>query len=88
MIIRDYTMYTYTVSYVYRAHVRDELGETTGEMKDVSTGFFVKVVARSRAMADAWVQERHNAEYQSHKDFTLTLIEESEAPHLLIEFTG
>lgn len=88
MRILDYKMYTYVVSYVYRAHVRDDLGETTGRMMTITTTLTEKVVACSRAMADAWIRERHNASYLNHKDFEFRLIEEQSAPHLLIEYAA
>ena len=88
MRIFDYKMYTYRVTYTYRAHVRDELGETTGQMTGAKAEHVFKVVARSRLLAAAWVQDRYNNEFQNHDDFTVTMLDEEAAPHLLIEFTG
>jgi len=88
MRILDYKMYVYQGSYTYRAHVRDELGETTGRMMEETATFMDRVVARNHAVADAWIKERHNSKYQRHKDFEVRLIEVMDAPHLLIEYTG
>lgn len=88
MRINDYKMFTYVVTYTARAHVRDELGETTGQMTAQKVQVHFKVVARSRAVADAWVKERHNAGYQGHKDFTFHCTAVEEAPNLLIEYAG
>ncbi len=84
-MLRDYRMYTYEGGYTYRAQVRDSFGETTGMMKDANTTFKEMVVARSRTMADAWIEQRHNASYQDHTNFEYSLIDKQQAPHMLME---
>ena len=88
MRILDYKMYTFAVRYMARVHVRDDMGETTGQMENNEIRTRPVVVAKSRALAEAWVNERYNAAYRGHKDFVLSLIDEQAAPHLLIEYTG
>jgi len=88
MRIMDYKMYTYAVKYTYSAHVRDNFGDITGHKQDATTNFTAQVVAKSRAMADAWIRERYNADYLDHKDFSSHYINEDKAPYLLIEYAG
>lgn len=88
MRVSEYKMYSYTVIYTVRVHVRDEFGETTGQMKEKEVRTRPMIVAKSRALADAWIRERYNASYQDHKDFAFRLISEQAAPHMLMESTG
>ncbi len=88
MRMLDYKMYTFEGSYTFRDHVRDSLGETTGQMVDALATFAVMVVARTYAMAELWIEQRYNASHQNRKDFDFRLINTQPAPHLLIEWTG
>ena len=36
-------------------------------------------------LADAWIEERHNAGYSSHTNFEYRLIDEQPAPYMLME---
>lgn len=88
MRVSDYKMYTFAVRYLTRVHVRDDMGETTGQMETNEIRTRPTVVARSLAMAEAWVKERYNADYQKHEGFACRLIDTQAAPHMLIESTG
>lgn len=85
-MLRNYKMFTYEGGYTYPAHVRDEVyQEPTGHMVDTPTTFKDSVVARTRALADAWIEEHHNPGYLSHTNFEYRLIDEQPAPYMLIE---
>ena len=84
-MLRDYRMYTYEGGYTYQAQVRDSLGDSIGRLQDAHATFKVSVVARSRELADAWIEQRHNASYQDHTNFEYSLIDEQQAPHMLME---
>ena len=86
MKLNDYKMYTFEGGYTYRARVRDELGETTGQMVDTPATFAITVVARTHAMAELWIEQRYNASHQKHKDFDLRLVNTQPAPQMLIEW--
>lgn len=88
MILNDYRMYTFEGGYTYRDHVRDDLGETTGQMIDRPTTFAIMVVARTYGMAELWIEQRYNASHQNHKDFDFRLTNTQPAPQMLIEWTA
>jgi len=84
-MLRDYKTYTYEVGYTYTSFMRDEDGNVVGDGRDEAVAHKPVVVAKSQAVADAWVRERYNASYQSHRDFTMNLIDTQPAPHLILE---
>lgn len=84
-MMRDYSMFTYEIAYIYTFVPRDGDGEVLGVSRDALMEHTPVVVARSQAIADAWVQEQFNASYQNHRNFEMRLVNRQSAPHLILE---
>lgn len=84
-MLRDYKMYTYNVSYEYDSFAQNSEGERYGPPINATATFKPVVVARSNAVADAWVQEKFDAPYLYHREFTMSIIDTQPAPHLILE---
>ena len=84
-LLRTHRMFTYEVGYTYSDHIRDDLGDPTGEMTNRPAAHVVRIVARNQTLADAWIEQKYNADYQSHWDFTMRCIDDQPAPYILTE---